>query len=156
MAEIKKTNTSQRKSKKPAREAVSGKRDWYKEEESAIVNELSKWVAIVFKWKKNDQEFYRVEREIKGMKTKQDQFVIRREYFNGKLEREYEGWENSFVEFVDLMDRHNTSPDKVDLSFYSIHMPIKRHERWLYTKYYLDFFGSKKTGIRKKKKTGQE
>ena len=120
-------------------------RDWYKEEESAIVNGLSKWIAIVFKWKKDDKEFYRVERDLKGMKTKQDQFVIRREYFNGTLKRKYEGWENSFVEFVDLMDRHDTSPDKVDLGFYSIHMPLKRHERWLYKKYYLEFFGSKDT-----------
>ena len=119
-------------------------RDWYKQEESAIVNGLSKWIAIVFKWKKNNEEFYRVERDLKEMKAKQDQFVTRREYFNGKLQRTYEGWENSFIEFIDLMDKHNTSPDKVDLVFYSMHMPIKMHERWLYTKFYLELFGPKK------------
>jgi len=117
-------------------------RNWYKEEESAIVNGLSKWTAIVFKWKKNNLEFYRVERDPEEMKIKPDQFVRRREYFNGKLKRTYEGWEHSFVEFVDLMDKHNTTPDNVDLGFYSIHMPIQRHERWLYTKYYSEFFAS--------------
>lgn len=122
-----------------------GEQNWYKEEESAIVNRLSKWTAIVFKWKKNNKEFYRVERDPEEMKVKPDQFVRRREYFNGKLKRTYEGWEHSFVEFVDLMDKHNTTPDKVDLGFYTMHMPILRHERWLYTKYYSEFFGSQQT-----------
>jgi hypothetical protein len=126
--------------------------DWYKEEESAIINGLSRWTAIVFKWKKNNKEFYRVERDPEEIKTKPDQFVTRREYFNGKLQRTYEGWENSFIEFIDLMDKHNTSPDKVDLGFYSMHMPIKMHERWLYTKYYLELFGSKKGKKDNKKK----
>jgi len=119
-------------------------RRWYKEEESAIVDGLSKWTAIVFKWKKTNKEFYRVVRDPEEMKRKPDQFARRREYFNGKLKRTYEGWEHSFVEFVDLMDRYNTSPDAADLRFYSMTMPILRHERSLYTKYYLEFFGSKK------------
>jgi hypothetical protein len=128
-------------------------RDWYKQEESAIVNGLSKWKAIVFKWQKGDKEFYRVERDVKEMKVKQDQFVTRREYFHGKLKRTYQGWENSFVEFVDLMDQQNTSPDKVDISFYPMHMLIMKRERLLYSKYYLEFFGPKEpeTAIRKKR-----
>ena len=127
-------------------------RDWYKQEESAIVNGLSKWTAIVFKWKKNNEEFYRVERDLKEMKTKQDQFVTRREYFNGKLKRTYQGWENSFVEFVDLMDKQNTSPDKVEISFYPMHILIMKRERLLYSKYYLAFFGSQEAETAQKKK----
>jgi hypothetical protein len=120
-----------------------GIRDWYKEEKSAVIKGLSKWTVIVFRWKKNNAEFYRVERNPEEMKLKPDQFVRRHEYFNGKLERTYEGWKHSFVEFIDLMDKHNTSPDKVDLEFYSMHMPLQRHEIWLYKKYYLECFGSK-------------
>lgn len=129
-------------------------RGWYKEEESAIVNGLSKWITIAFKWRKNNEEFYRVERDLEEMRLKPDQFVKRREYFDGKLKRTYEGWEHSFVEFVDLMDRHNTTPDKVDLGFYSMHMPMQRHERWLYTKYYLEFFESEKVLISEHKIKG--
>jgi hypothetical protein len=40
-----------------------------------------------------------------------------------------------------------------------MHIPFRSHERWLYTKYYLAFFGSKKPekgekkkGVRKKSK----
>jgi hypothetical protein len=127
-------------------------RSWYKQEESLTIKGSSKWVRIIFRWKKNDREFYRVEKDANEMKTIPDQLVKRREYFDGKLERTYEGWGNSFVEFIDLMDRENTSPDKVSLSFYAMHIPFLRHERWLYTKYYLKFFGSKETAKDEKKK----
>jgi hypothetical protein len=131
-------------------------REWYKEEENAVFNGLSKWTSIVFKWVKNNQEFYRVERDPEEMKTKPDQFVTRREYFNGKLKRTYEGWENSFIEFIDLMDKHNTSPDQVDLGFYAMYMPLKMHERWLYTKYYLELFGPKKVPKGEHKKVSKK
>jgi hypothetical protein len=135
--------------------AIEG-RSWYKLEESVTIRGSSKWAKIIFKWKKNDKEFYRVEKDANEMKTIPDQLVKRREYFNGKLERTYEDWGNSFVEFVDLMDRENTSPDKVPLSFYAMHIPFLRHERWLYAKYYLKFFGSKKAEKDQKKKIGKK
>ncbi len=100
---------------------------------------LCHWSKIVFLWE-NDREFYKLTRNMKIWAEKGDNNAFRREYFQGRLIRQYIGPQNCFVEFCEFLWKHRNYPTRKRFSLAAQALKLDEKTTNKYVNFYQQCF----------------
>jgi len=103
---------------------------------------LCQWKKVIFLWE-NSQEFYRLERDMDTYWEKDDEYALRKEYFQGELKREYLGQQNCFIEFCGLFRKKRTFPKQEEFFLAGQVLRLEKGILKIYIEFYQRWFGSK-------------
>ncbi len=102
------------------------------------------WEKVWFIDLRSGKEFYRLERDLTDFKGILSDDYPRQEYFEGKLEREYKGWQSCFIEFCNELIsfvKKRTFPAMKDFNQAIVDLRLDQKTGQMYIYYYQKFFG---------------